>query len=79
MLAQFKEDRVLDVKGTLCPMPIIEVKRAMDEAASGQIIKVLATDPGSQSDMVYWARRTGNKLLQATEENGVFVFFVQKA
>ncbi len=79
MAEKLKADRVLDVKGTLCPMPIIEVKRATDEAASGQIIKVLATDPGSQRDMEAWTRCTGNGLLQATEENGVFVFFVQKA
>ena len=78
MTVEFEADRVLDVRGTLCPMPIIEVKRAIDQAASGQIIKVLATDPGSLSDMPAWARRTGNKLLQATQEDGIFVFFVQK-
>ena len=78
MTVEFEADRVLDVRGTLCPMPIIEAKRAIDQAASGQIIKVLATDPGSLSDMPAWARRTGNKLLQATQEDGIFVFFVQK-
>ncbi len=78
MTVEFEADRVLDVRGTLCPMPIIEVKRAIDQASSGQIIKVLATDPGSLSDMPAWARRTGNKLLQATQEDGIFVFFVQK-
>lgn len=79
MSLEVKIDQVVDAKGELCPMPVIRVRFAVDKLSSGQVVKLIATDPGSKSDVPSWARSTGNKLLEAGEENGAFVFLVQKA
>ncbi|MBI4302139.1 MAG: sulfurtransferase TusA family protein [Chloroflexi bacterium] len=72
-------DRVVDSRGTLCPLPVVDTKRAIDEMASGQILKLLATDPGSESDMKAWSRRTGHQILYAKTEDKVFTFYIQKS
>ena len=71
-------DKVLDCKGLNCPMPIVKTKKAIEGLESGQILKVEATDKGSKSDIAAFAERTGNELLESTEENGVFIFYLKK-
>lgn len=78
MPSHIKPNQILDVKGRSCPEPILETKRAVNELSSGQILKVLATDPSSKSDISAWARRTGNELLEITEEEGVFIYYIRK-
>ncbi|MGK7345387.1 MAG: sulfurtransferase TusA family protein [Candidatus Nitrospinota bacterium M3_3B_026] len=70
--------KTLDCKGLTCPEPILRVKMAMNELSSGQVLEMLATDPGSVSDMSAWSKRTGNKILGSSEKEGVYQFFVQK-
>jgi len=55
-----KEDQVLDCSGMLCPMPVVKTSKAMKELQSGQILKLVATDPGAPPDMEAWSRQTGN-------------------
>jgi len=74
----FKEDMVLDCSGMLCPMPVVKTSKAMKELQSGQILKLVATDPGAPPDMEAWGRQTGNELLQSMQEEGKFVFFFRK-
>ena len=71
-------DKVLDVKGLNCPMPVIKTKKAMDVLNSGEVLKVEATDKGSKSDIAAYASRTGNELLESKEEGGTFIFFLKK-
>ena len=71
--------KVLDARGILCPMPVVKVKLAIEEIAPGQKLQVLATDPASPKDFVVWCKETGNKLVESSEENGVFTFLIQKA
>jgi tRNA 2-thiouridine synthesizing protein A len=73
-----KEDKILDCSGMLCPMPIVKVSKAIKELQSGQVLKMVATDPGAPPDMEAWSRQTGNELLRSTSENGKFVFFLKK-
>jgi len=73
-----KVDQVLDCSGMLCPMPVIKVSKAMKALQSDQILKLVATDPGSPPDMEAWSRQTGNELLRSTTEEGKFVFFLRK-
>jgi tRNA 2-thiouridine synthesizing protein A len=68
----------LDLKGLSCPMPIAKTAKAMRELAPGQLIEVLATDPGSVPDFKAWARTTGNPLLESSEGDGVYRFLLQK-
>ena len=71
-------DQVLDCSGLACPLPIIKTKKAVDGLATGQVLKLIATDPGSVPDVEAWTRRTGHLLLSAGLENGKHVFFIRK-
>ncbi len=71
-------DRVLDCSGLLCPLPVIRTSKAIKEIAIGQVLKVIATDPGAPADMEAWARQTGNELIDAHEEDGKYVFFFRR-
>ena len=71
-------DRELDVKGLNCPLPILRTKKTLAEMASGQVLKVLATDPGSVKDFQAFAKQTGNDLLGANEDSQVYVFFLKR-
>lgn len=71
-------DRELDVKGLNCPLPILRTKKALSEMASGEVLRVLATDPGSQKDFQAFAKQTGNALLSSAEVEQVFEYFLQR-
>jgi len=73
-----KYDRMLDVKGVSCPVPILRTKKEMDSLIKDQVLKVETTDPGSRNDMAAWARRTGNVLLQVDEGAGTYTFYIKK-
>ena len=68
----------LDCKGMNCPLPILKTKKAMDTLTSGQVLRMVSTDPGSANDMVAWANRTGNTIVKTEEKGGEFVFYVEK-
>jgi len=70
--------QVLDVKGELCPMPVVKARLALDRLQAGQVIQVIATDPASCDDMPAFCRYQGHKLLEARSENGVYTYWVQK-
>lgn len=71
-------DRELDVKGLNCPLPILRTKKALSEMDSGQVLRVLATDPGAVKDFEAFAKQTGNQLLLNTEANQVFEFYFKR-
>jgi tRNA 2-thiouridine synthesizing protein A len=72
-------DRVVDATGQMCPMPVLTLARAIKDLPPGQILAISATDQGAKADIPAWAEKTGNILLQMTEENGVMTFYIQKA
>ena len=75
-------DRELDVKGLNCPLPILRTKKTLAEMSTGQVLRVLATDPGSVKDFEAFARQTGNLLLASNtlpgEDKPVFEFFMRR-
>ena len=71
-------DRELDVKGLNCPLPILRTKKALSEMSSGQVLHVLATDPGSVKDFQAFAKQTGNELLSNGEVDKVFEYFLKR-
>jgi tRNA 2-thiouridine synthesizing protein A len=75
-MAQFDKD--LDVRGLNCPLPILRAKKALTGLTAGQVLRVLATDPGSVKDFQAFARQTGNELLSHTEADQVFTFLLKK-
>lgn len=75
-MSEFHQE--LDASGLNCPLPILRTKKALATLESGQILKIVATDPGSVKDFDAFAKQTGNHLLSSGEEGGKFVFFIQK-
>ena len=71
-------DKELDARGLSCPLPILRTKKALTDLASGQVLKVTATDPGSIKDMQAFATQTGNALLSQAEAGKEYVFFLRK-
>lgn len=74
-----KHDKEFDASGLACPMPIVKTKKSLADMASGQVLKVIATDPGSVCDMQAFAEQTGHTLLSSTTENNKYVFMIKKA
>jgi tRNA 2-thiouridine synthesizing protein A len=68
----------LDCRGLSCPLPIIKTKKAIDALAPGEVLKMVATDPGSVNDMAAWVRKTGNELVGTDETGGEFAFLIRK-
>jgi tRNA 2-thiouridine synthesizing protein A len=68
----------LDARGLNCPLPILKTKKALAEMASGEVLRVLATDPGAVRDFQAFARQTGNDLLAHSEDDKVFVFYMKR-
>jgi len=74
-----KADKVLDCTGLLCPMPVVKTKKAMNDLEVGQVLEMIATDPGSIPDMEAWAKQTQHELLVAEElDGGKFRFLIRK-
>ena len=72
-------EKTLDARNLNCPLPILKTKRAIDSLAVGQILEVLATDPGSPDDFVGFADSTGHTLLeQGTDKDGAFRFLLRR-
>jgi tRNA 2-thiouridine synthesizing protein A len=71
-------DKELDARNLSCPLPIVKTKKALADMASGQVLKVTATDVGAVKDMQAFADQTGNTLLSTAEQNGEYIFFMQK-
>lgn len=71
-------DRELDARGLNCPLPILKTKKALADMQSGQVLRVMATDKGAARDFEAFSRQTGNALLTHSEENGEYIFFMQR-
>ena len=71
-------DKELDARGLNCPLPILRTKKSLGELGSGQVLKIVATDPGSVKDFQAFAKQTGNELMSSTEGSGEFTFFMKK-
>ena len=79
MSAEYDITDTLDVQGLNCPMPVVKTKQAIDELDNGDVLEVLATDPGSMSDIQGWAETTdGIELLQQNEADDVYKHYVKK-
>ncbi|MGZ3586366.1 MAG: sulfurtransferase TusA family protein [Candidatus Limnocylindrales bacterium] len=68
----------VDAKGLSCPMPIVKTAQAVQHLASGDLLEVLATDPGSVKDFAAWSRSTGHELVESSQDGGVFRFVIRR-
>jgi tRNA 2-thiouridine synthesizing protein A len=70
-------DQELDARGLACPMPIVKTKKALAGMAAGKVLKIVATDSGSVSDMQAFAEATGHQLLGQETQGKEFIFFLK--
>lgn len=70
--------RTLDCKGLSCPLPIVKTAQALRQLAPGELIEVLATDPGATKDFAAWAKATGNALVETAQDGNVLRFVIKK-
>jgi len=71
-------DKDFDARGLNCPLPILRAKKALGEMQSGQVLRIVSTDPGSVKDFPAFCKQTGNELVSQSEVNKEFVFFLKK-
>ncbi|PPR69835.1 MAG: Sulfurtransferase TusA [Alphaproteobacteria bacterium MarineAlpha3_Bin2] len=68
----------LDTKGMICPLPILKAKKALKGLAAGEVLEVIATDPGAVKDFDSFCRTTGNELMDTADADGIFTFTIKK-
>jgi tRNA 2-thiouridine synthesizing protein A len=76
-MAQVASDVTLDCSGLVCPMPIVRLSKAITRLRPGQVIEIIATDPGSKEDVPAFCQRTKHTLVASREEGGRFIFYVR--
>jgi tRNA 2-thiouridine synthesizing protein A len=72
-------DQELDATGLNCPLPILRAKKALSGMQGGQVLHIIATDPGSVKDFEAFSKQTGNELMESREEGGKFYFLIKKS
>ncbi|MBW1698373.1 MAG: sulfurtransferase TusA family protein [Deltaproteobacteria bacterium] len=78
MSEEIRVEKVLDLKGLACPMPVVKVSKGIKEVEVGQVIEAQTTDPGSLTDFPAWARTTGNDILKTEQDGEVIKFFIKR-
>jgi TusA-related sulfurtransferase len=68
----------IDTRGLNCPLPILKAKKALADMQTGEVLKVVATDPGSVRDFQAFARQTGNELVEQSSGNDEYVHFLRR-
>lgn len=71
-------ETLLDVKGLKCPMPLLKAKKALNELAPGGLLRVIATDPGSERDFETFSAQSGHALLESERRDDEFVYLLKK-
>ncbi len=76
--ADVKADHVLDCTGLLCPIPVVKTSKAIKTIEVGQVLQMIATDPGAPPDMEAWVRQTGHEMVAQSSEDGKFMFWFRR-
>ncbi len=78
-MARVIEDRVLDARGLMCPMPVVKAGRELSAMRPGEVLKVIAGDRAARTDFPAWVEDVGHELLESIQEpDGTLVFYVRK-
>jgi tRNA 2-thiouridine synthesizing protein A len=78
-MTDLKPAKVLDLKGLLCPIPVVKMAKAIKEVSVGDTIEAYATDPGVMADIPAWCRTTGNELVTLEKQDRQFHFVVRRS
>lgn len=77
-MAEYTVESTLDARGLNCPMPVVRTSQEIKKMSVGGVLELLATDPGSVADMMAWCKSTGNELLDRSNSDGVFRFYIRR-
>jgi TusA-related sulfurtransferase len=75
----FKPTHTLDDRGKRCPIPVFDTKKKMDTLQRGDVLEILATDPGAEPDLTAWAKRTGNEYMGIVKDGQELKIYIRKA
>ena len=78
MIEEIKADKVMDLKGMPCPMPVVKVSKGIKEIQVGQVLEAVTTDPGALADFPAWARTSGNEILKTEQGEGTIRFYIKR-
>jgi len=78
MSEDIKVDKVMDLKGMPCPMPIVKVSKGIKDVEVGQVIEAITTDPGALADFPAWAKTSGNEILQTDQQGDLIKFYIKR-
>lgn len=70
---------VLDTKGLKCPLPVLRARKALKDVAPGELLRILATDPGSVKDFAHFCDTTGHRLVESGQDGDVYTFLIRKS
>jgi TusA-related sulfurtransferase len=68
----------LDAKGLSCPLPVVKARLEIDKLSAGDVLEVIATDPGSVADFENWSKMSGHELLESKQDDGVYTYLIKK-
>jgi tRNA 2-thiouridine synthesizing protein A len=77
-MTDMNHDKELDARGLNCPLPILRARKALNEMTTGQVLRIVATDPGAVKDFESFSKQTGNVLLSQSTGEKEFVFYMRK-
>ena len=77
-MTDMNHDKELDARGLNCPLPILRARKALNEMTEGQVLRIVATDPGSVKDFESFSKQTGNTLLSQSAGEKEFTFYMRK-
>jgi tRNA 2-thiouridine synthesizing protein A len=78
MSEEIKVDKVMDLKGLPCPMPVVKVSKGIKEIEVGQVLQAISTDPGSLTDFPAWARTSGNEVIKTDQSDNEITFYIKR-
>ncbi len=78
MSEDIKVDKVMDLKGMPCPMPIVKISKGIKDVEVGQVIEAITTDPGALADFPAWAKTSGNEILKTDQQEGLIKFYIKR-
>jgi TusA-related sulfurtransferase len=78
MSEEIKADKVMDLKGLPCPMPVVKISKGIKEVEIGQVVEALTSDPGALADFPAWARTSGNEILKTDQDGEVIKFYIKR-
>jgi len=77
-MSEIKADKVLDLKGLPCPMPVVKISKGIKEVDVNQVVEAVTTDPGSLTDFPAWARTNGHEILETVQGENEITFYIKR-